>query len=260
MNIQVLSDLHLELLPPSKVQSVIGSILIAGGKDVLVLAGDIGNPEDKNYALFLDAMSEHFKKVFVISGNHEAYHGTVASKENRVRYICSRKPNVSYLSNNFEDYAGYRWLGTTLWTHVSDPKYKVNDFRRITNMSVDTYNHLNDQAVSFLEKTLRKSEGKHCIVITHHLPSFQLIHPKYKNDPYNQCFASNLDNLIEKYSDRMWLWCYGHTHNASDKTMHGVRMVCNPIGYAGENDNPDYGKMISLPYIRSLDNTSAIST
>ena len=60
--LQYSSDLHLEkgfkrIIYPSK--------------PYLVLAGDIGYPDDITYKNFLFEMSFLFDKVFVISGNHE---------------------------------------------------------------------------------------------------------------------------------------------------------------------------------------------
>jgi len=40
-------------------------------KPYLVLAGDIGYPNQDSYKQFLLGMSHKFDKVFVISGNHE---------------------------------------------------------------------------------------------------------------------------------------------------------------------------------------------
>jgi len=36
------------------------------------------------------------------------------------------------------------------------------------------------------------------------------------------------------------LWIHGHTHDSFDYAVNGVRVVCNPRGYArdGVNENP----------------------
>ena len=51
----------------------------------------------------------------------------------------------------------------------------------------------------FLEDALENNDN--CVVITHHVPSSNLIDIKYKTPkmiPYNQWFYCNMDELIEK--------------------------------------------------------------
>lgn len=91
-----------------------------------------------------------------------------------------------------------------------------------------------------------KAEKKIPIVISHHLPSYDLIHSKYTEyAPYNQCFASHSDDLIKP---PIACWIFGHTHCVTDKVVNGVRCVANPIGYKGENDESeiDYNRFIDL--------------
>lgn len=113
-------------------------------------------------------------------------------------------------------------------------------------MSINMYNQMHQHSKRFLEDALGQTNGLPCIVITHHLPSFHLVSPKYKDDLFSQCFASNLDDIVERHSNKIRLWCYGHTHEASDVVLHGVRLVCNPIGYDGENSSPYFNKTILL--------------
>jgi predicted phosphodiesterase len=75
------------------------------------------------------------------------------------------------------------------------------------------------------------------IMITHHLPSFKLIHSdfltdKYKN--YNQCFASNCDQY---FKDPIKIWIFGHTHKECDAEINNIKFLCNPVGYPDENNN-----------------------
>ena len=73
MKIQYLSDLHLELMSTHKFSKLCEKIIPKC--DILVLAGDIGDPLHHNdrYKFFLHSMSKKFKKVFLVSGNHEYY-------------------------------------------------------------------------------------------------------------------------------------------------------------------------------------------
>ena len=76
------------------------------------------------------------------------------------------------------------------------------------------------------------TKNSKCIVITHHLPTFKVIHSKYKDSiELNSFFASNSDELI---SDPVIYWIYGHTHTASSHNINGVKVLCNPKGYPNE--------------------------
>ena len=69
------------------------------------------------------------------------------------------------------------------------------------------------------------------IVLTHHLPTYTLIHPKYEGHPLNYCFATNLEEMIQS-PIRGWL-C-GHSHTASEVEINAVKCALNPFGYPGE--------------------------
>jgi hypothetical protein len=64
---QYISNLHLDLYP-------LGLFDIDAIAPYLLLAGDIGNPYQKKYELFLENISKKFEKIFIISGNHEYYY------------------------------------------------------------------------------------------------------------------------------------------------------------------------------------------
>jgi Icc-related predicted phosphoesterase len=116
-------------------------------------------------------------------------------------------------------------------------------------MPISKYNERHSDAVEFLTNSLQQANDKKCVVITHYLPSIELINEKYrgKNEqPYNQWFASSLDNLIEKHTAKVPLWIYGHTHDPSMTTLFQTEMVCNPHGYEGENKDPDLNFIIDL--------------
>lgn len=244
MKIKIISDLHLEFLSPSQIEKLVRQIKSEG--DVLVLAGDVGNGKLKHYQLFLEEMSKKFPKIFVVAGNHEYYGNEIDDTNQHIKLICEKMENVSFLCSSWEDYGGFRWIGTTLWSNISDSvKCFTNDVLRIKNFPVGKYNKLHKESVDFLSNTLTNSTR--CIVITHYLPSMGLIHEKYQNENiYNQWFASSLDDLIEKYTDTIPLWIYGHTHDFSHVRLFNTEMVCNPYGYQGENRNPNLNYVVEI--------------
>lgn len=109
-----------------------------------------------------------------------------------------------------------RFLGCTLWSQIDYAgKQKMRDFMKVFD-SMYKYFALHQDHLEWLEKEL-KSQDVPTIVVTHHLPSFQVIHPSFAYQS-NSGFATNLEYLF--LSKNLRAWICGHTHA--------------PIGYPGE--------------------------
>jgi predicted phosphodiesterase len=65
MKFQIISDVHLEF----GINDIMEQIPVLS--DTICLLGDIGYPDSINYKNFIYELSEKFKNVFVITGNHE---------------------------------------------------------------------------------------------------------------------------------------------------------------------------------------------
>jgi predicted phosphohydrolase len=248
MILRYFSDLHLEFIKPNKIEQFIRKIP-PGLNEICILAGDIGNPYQSNYDIFMHFISKNFKKSFIIPGNHEYYNKmkTIQQTNDFMKEYFQQFNNICFLNNNFEIYDNYCFIGTTLWSKITNPAYEINDVYNIPNFDYIQYNRLNMLCVDFLEDTLRNNEK--CIVITHHVPSSLLIDIKYKTanmQPYNQWFYCNMDDTINKEKDKIKCWIYGHTHTPSNIIIDGIPFLCNPIGYPNENSKLDFKKHIIL--------------
>ena len=249
MKLRYFSDLHLEFIDPNKIEKFIKRIPL-GNDEVGILAGDIGNPFQSNYNTFMNFMSKSFKKTFVIAGNHEYYNKSKSIDETNIHLnnYFKKYDNISFLNNNYEYYNNHCFIGTTLWSKITKPQYKINDVYYIPNFDYVHYNKLNTLSINFLEDSLNNNDN--CIVITHHVPSEKLIDVKYKTPktlPYNQWFYSDLDKLIEKNnSNKIKCWIYGHTHTPSNIMINNIPFLCNPIGYPEENIDTDFTKNIII--------------
>ena len=248
--IRYFSDLHLEFIKPELIEQFIKQIP-SGIDEICILAGDIGNPYQSNYNIFMNFISKNFKKTFVIAGNHEYYNDvkTVQETNRFLEKYFQQFNNISFLNYSYEIYANHCFIGTTLWSKITNPKYEINDVHRIPDFDYIKYNALNRLSVNFLEKAI--NSNKNCIVITHHMPSESLIDKKYKTpdmQPYNQWFYSNMDKFIgtKKIKKRIKCWIYGHTHTPSTVIMNGISFLCNPIGYPNENSILDFQKTFTL--------------
>lgn len=235
MKIQYISDIHLEFLDNIRFTKFIKPI-----GNILILAGDIGNPYEQLYEEFLNYISTIFDKIFIITGNHEYYNKkhTIEEVNTKIQSIVNQFTNITFLNNSYEDYLGYRFIGTTLWSNVNSSL--INDFKCINGMTIDYYNNLHNISIKFIKEQLELNIP--LIVVTHHLPSSRLIEPKY-DSLYNQFFASNCDFLIKK---PIKCWIYGHTHTRNEYYINDIILCCNPIGYLNENKSISYNKYLDI--------------
>ena len=245
MKIQILSDLHLEFLSPTQIKKLLE--MIEAKAPVLVLAGDIGNPYEDHYKQFLTDMASRFEKIFLVAGNHEYYGHDVHNTNQQLKTICQSYSNVSFLCHSYEDYQGIHWIGTTLWSSIQTPRYYTNDIRCIKKMTMERFNEMHRDSVFFLHQTMAHTKGR-CVIITHYLPTMKVIHEKYRNQTeMNQWFASSsLEDFLEKYTEQIPLWIYGHTHSFSDQQIQQTHMVCNPLGYENENNEFHWNYVVDL--------------
>jgi len=242
MKLNVLSDLHL---------SFEGMDRPRNDADVVVLAGDIARPrEAAAWALGFD------KPVLYVLGNHEFYGGSIDGTASELKRLCAGS-HVHVLDDNEIVIGGLRFLGSTLWTDFmlfGDGDTKVaamaqahnfmRDFSRIRlgDELSDRFTPADSAALfalhaDWLDRRLAVPHPGSTVVITHHAPSRQSIHPRYADSLLNACFISDAEHLFG--TGRAQLWIHGHTHDSFDYEVNGTRVICNPRGYAkaGINEN-----------------------
>jgi predicted phosphohydrolase len=250
MKIRYFSDLHLEFLKINQIERFMKQIP-AGLDEICVLAGDIGDPYNPNYNIFIKFISKNFKKSFIITGNHEYYNKK--KDMTQINQFLTNKfenfDNISFLNNNYEIYENHCFIGTTLWSKITNPYYSINDVHQIKDFNYIKYNQLNNVCVNFLNDAISMNPDMDFVIITHHVPSNDLIDIEYKTPmmaPYNQWFYCDLNDFIEKNKDKIKCWIYGHTHTPATNIIYGVHMLCNPIGYPEENPKTDFLKTIEF--------------
>lgn len=231
MNLYAISDLHLEFSnwqPPEAVQA-----------DVIILAGDIWK---KDHGIHWARSTWPDRPIIYVAGNHEYYGSVRESVESRLE-AASRETGVHYLQNKEVQIEGVRFLGCTLWTDfrlfgnenrvlvMRECVQLINDFRVIREggkpFSPVDAERLFHQSYKWLNEKLDEPFTGKTIVVTHHLPSAQLVAPEYENDVGSAAFASRADELL----GRSALWIAGHTHTSFDLDIKGTRVVVNPRGY-----------------------------
>jgi hypothetical protein len=245
---QLASDIHLEFYDKHDKGRITPEVFLKPSAPNLALCGDIGYPLRPAYGVFLDWCSRNYELVVLTSGNHEYYSMNKTPNEiDKVIYdICARYPNVHYLQRGVLQTPKARILGCTLWSYVSPQNRAAavessNDYNMIMNWSVDTCRAKHSGDVAWLEKEIIYAAEQHepTIVMTHHLPSYELINPIYKSSDNNCNYASHLDRLLKHPVEA---WFSGHTHKSTDMALHGVRCIVNPFGYPHENKTADIRK------------------
>ena len=86
-------------------------------------------------------------------------------------------------------------------------------------------------------------DPKKYVVCTHHSPSHQSCHPRYKHDQImNGGYHSDLEQFIMDRPN-IKLWTHGHTHEDFDYMVGETRVVCNPRGYIGYEGRAEKWKL-----------------
>lgn len=235
MKIQLASDLHLEFLQSAFPQERL--IAPARNADILVLAGDVGSGLQA-----IEMFGNWPVPVLYVIGNHELY-GFDFETLRRDLSNAARGTSVRFLDNEVADFGGVRFLGCTLWTNyqltAGVPRARAMELaasRLSDHVRIRHGNRyfLPDDALvehrtsrRWLEEQLCASYEGRTVVITHHGPHPESIHPRYEGDPLNAAFVSDLSELLFGAS----LWVHGHVHDSFDYTVHGCRVVANPLGY-----------------------------
>jgi Icc-related predicted phosphoesterase len=270
MKIKLVSDLHFEFCDVIFVKDEVYDVLIIVG-DICIAQDLHDHPEPANTADqaaiangtglgrrqltaqrfrdFFKRCSFQFPHVIYIMGNHEFYNGKFYAGIEYMREECAKYPNVYMLEQDTKIIDDVVFVGGTLWTNMNkrDPltmhaiEGMMNDFRIIRNdarnyacMSALDVAIRHDKTLAYIEHMVHVHKNKKCVVVGHHSPSFQSMHPMYANDQLmNGGYHSDLSEFIMDHP-QIVLWTHGHTHHPFDYTIGKTRVVCNPRGY--END------------------------
>lgn len=247
MKIRLMSDLHLEFADYNV------EPMVHDHETVLVLAGDIH--VGLRAKTWITKLASRFKAIVYVLGNHEFYHGDIVDVVNKWLVPKSLPDNVFVLHNEVKHIGNVAFIGTPLWTdfdfnnlcEMSAAAYSISDFYHVTyanqKLTPDIHVALNKDARKFIEYAIRHTSPKR-VVVSHWMPTFKAVSPRFLGASLNSFFAANMDDLIPKVD----AWLFGHTHDSVDMMCGDTRLVCNPRGYAGHelNDYFDHYKVIEV--------------
>lgn len=277
MKIKLVSDLHLEFSDIMISNDQNYDVLILAG-DIMVAQDLHDHPEPANtsdqaavtngtglgrrqeraqrFRDFFKRCSFQFPHVIYIMGNHEFYNGRFYASVEHMREECARFPNIYMLENDIKVIDDVTFVGATLWTNMNkgDPltmhaiEGMMNDFRIIKNdkrnyasMSARDVATRHAKTLGYFRSVLAEQHDKKFVVVGHHSPSFQSVHPTYAHETLmNGGYHSDLSEFILDHP-QIKLWVHGHTHHPFDYVIGGTRIVCNPRGYENDGYSEDSG-------------------
>lgn len=238
MRIQVISDLHLEFAiddwrKPWK--ELIGSVICQDAhKTTLVVAGDLCPAVQNNLSMMkyaFDTWSKAYEYIFYVAGNHEYYSSNPRDKANKIkanihRAIGERRHNVNFLDNKatsfFENNAhAATFFGGTMWGDFISDQTFIPGLKNFTHV----------ENVAFRQHLEHHNPD---IVISHHLPSMDIVHPSWRNSSLNSYFVSEHGPWLCKEEKAPLLWICGHTHNQISYKLGETGIFANPRGYPHE--------------------------
>jgi hypothetical protein len=213
------------------------------------------------YHEFFQRCAARFEHVVYIVGNHEHYHHDFAKTVLHLRDVLSYLPNLHVLEKDSLDVGDVTFLAGTLWTNMNqeDPhtlysiRNYMNDFRCITNSTREVHFRDDDgkfhtrvarftpedtveehkAMLEFVNTAIAARPDRQYVVVGHHAPSRLSTHAQYADEHMvNGAYSSDLNEFIQDHP-QIRLWTHGHTHHNFDYQIGQTRVVCNPRGYHG---------------------------
>ncbi len=279
MNIQLLSDLHLESNPLFVAQQLAGA-------DVLVLAGDIGSYQ-KGSAL-LERGIEDFglarfspkpvaeggaawpTPVLFVPGNHE-YDGLDWDEAHAAMADACARWGITWLAEQSVVLDGVRFVGSTLWTDFDALTPPAWDGPRSTTLELaheKTRQKARDKAFRAANYYLNKNHALHAgqPLLAADVRELGLKSQAWLRAELAQPFAgptvavthfapsllsadpryglapgtAGFCNALDDLLPHAKLWLHGHLHCPQDYVAGGCRVVANPLGYARKGEQAAY--------------------
>jgi predicted phosphodiesterase len=280
VNIQLLSDLHLESHPHFAAQPLAGA-------DVLVLAGDIGSYQQDSALTRLavpDFGLARFSPrpvheggaawptpVIFVPGNHEYDALEFDQAHQRLRQACERW-GLIWLEQESVVLQGVRFVGCTLWSDFdglsSAPGTTANDLAAAAPGALAEQLKARDKAFRAANFYLRKNHSLQggALLLAEQLRERALESQRW----LRQALAAGFDgptvavthfapsllsadprygltpgtagfcNALDDLLPAAKLWLHGHLHCAQDYVSRGCRVVANPLGYARKGEQKNY--------------------
>jgi predicted phosphodiesterase len=249
-----------------------GDICVArdlGDRDVHNLLGE--HTKSHRYHTFFEYCAAQFNHVIYIAGNHEHYNGDYATSIPHLKDKLSYLKNLHVLEKETITLGDTIFVCGTLWTDMNkeDPRTlasirgMMNDYRVIRNSSkkVTFKSYMPDPEnpdkdfftfqerdatfcpedsvtdhkamLAVIRDAVAANPAGKFVVVGHHSPSKLSTKPQYEGEfIVNGAYSSDLSELMLDHP-QIRMWTHGHTHHEFDYMIGTCRVVCNPRGYDG---------------------------
>jgi len=278
VNIQLLSDLHLESHPHFSAQPLAGA-------DVLVLAGDIGSYQHNSDLTRLGVPDFGLARfsprpvheggaawptpVIFVPGNHEYDALEFDQAHQRLRQACERW-GLIWLEQESVVLQGVRFVGCTLWSDFDalssaagtpanaaaapgalaeqlkarDKAFRAANFYLRKNHSLQGGAPMLAEQVR--EQALKSQRWlRQALATGFDGPTVAVTHfaPSLLSaDPRYGLTpgTAGFCNALDDLLPAAQLWLHGHLHCPRDYVSRGCRVVANPLGYARKGEQKNY--------------------
>ena len=236
MRLQIISDIHTEFHDDCGKQ-FIQEYLRPKDVDILLIAGDLADHRCMTQTIDLLAKAYQNSWILYVPGNHDYYGSSIPKMLKHLKTIFSKYPNFVLLNNDLIRLNGIDFVGTTLWFKYNNVNAafsnRLNDFRMIQAFDTQVVEE-NKKARNFLGWHVSPNS----IVITHHIPTVNSIPNHFRLDPTNAFYLCDMEKMIKKRKPKLWV--HGHTHHSFNYLLGKTHIICNPLGYAGREINPEF--------------------
>ena len=98
------------------------------------------------------------------------------------------------------------------------------------------FNAEHERCLTFIKDAVAYSQAAHKIVVTHHVPSFRMLHPKFQGSKANVAFTVELEDYITD------------SHTNIDARIGNTQCLSNQLGYVFSNEHQDFshGKYLTI--------------
>jgi predicted phosphodiesterase len=207
--------------------------------DLTVIAGDLSEANHWRWKQNIKGICDKSKQVLYVLGNHEYYSASIVEVDVKAHKLSDSIPNLIVASRakvltslEIPALGDMSLLAGTLWfqDNYDQIHYKklLNDFEYIEDIEPEIYRR--NQRFDVLLHGIKEEP---CIVVSHHLPSYRSVNPKYAHSSINRFFVGgSFDEAIENSQIKCWI--AGHSHDAVDYKIGDIWIVSNPVGYPSE--------------------------
>lgn len=232
----------------------------------LAIVGDLSNPYYDNFTLFLAYCGTIFKNVYYVAGNHEYYNKgfckntTKNTLDNRInssiedaKYMSDNN-SIYYLNNSHVQLNNNKIIiGSTLWSDHS--RSLIPNHNSYIKTFYQFINEEHYKCCNFLKRELDACKAFNKInfidesnvtILTHYLPTYQLIDKKYHKIHYtdkakSERYFSNIEYFIKPPVKN---WICGHSHSVIHTNLNGVYLGIN--SYVSQKSNLVNLKFVNL--------------